>query len=815
MVKKLWPEILVLVFVLLGTFLRVYRLVELPPGLFWDEAYDGFDALRVLQTGVWPVFFSGNNGREPLTIFLQAIGIAFLGAQVWVLRLVPAGLGVITIAVVYRVARELFYGDKRAAWLGALAAGIMAISFWHVDVSRLSLRVISFPLLSGLAVWFFWRAWNRARFVDFGLSGIFLGVVLYTYLAARLLPFILLGFIGLVALTQALRRNSRQNLDWRRLSAGLGLMLAAMVVVFIPFGLYFLANPGAFLLRTSYISILSNDPTGDAVSLAENAVRVARMFVDRGDLEWRHNLSGRPALDVLGLIGFWTGLVIAVWNWAKPRYLFLLVWMGANLLSTLLSTEAPHFLRSIGALPAIVILAADGLMQIWGRVLSRWGWRPLLVGVVAFGGVLTYHDYFDVWATRRDTWDAFNGPVVTIAQRALALSQTSNVVLPLRIFGTPNMQFYLAGRFPHGIPYTSLDRNGPATWIAAGGVDRSVIVLTPAGIFVPAPLDDQGIARLREMAKSGQPIKGSAGQTLAMEWPVADLGAFISDLRPEHTLDANFGGEVRMIGYDLDPTTVKPGDRVRITYYWQALIDVTSDYFVTSNLLDPFGQAYGQTILEPVSGKYPTSLWQRGAIVPDTFVVQVPNEAHAGKYRMEVGLLDRIAFDRLLPLRGAQDRLFLDPIVVTNGPVNPNRVAHPLTARFGDPSWTTLIGYDLSQSPFHAGETVHLTLYWRAEQAAPRDYSLFVHLYDAQGRLKAQQDSQPENGNAPTSWWQPGDLLDDPHDLTLPAGLPAGTYHLAVGMYEPASGGRLPLLDGSGTRQPDDSWQIPIQVMAP
>jgi hypothetical protein len=529
-------------------------------------------------------------------------------------------------------------------------------------------------------------------------------------------------------------------------------------------------------------------------------------------MEWRHNLAGRPALDIVGLAGFWIGLAMAVWHFAKPRYLLLLLWLGANLLSTLLSTEAPHFLRSIGALPAIVMLSADGLTTVWKRLVPRLGWWPLLIGVVAFGGLLTYHDYFDVWAAQRETFDAFDGPVETIAHLALTLSETTNVVLPLRIYGTPNMQFYLAGRFPHGVPSMALEANAPAVWLTAGGVDRSVVVLGQAGAFFPQPLDDQKLARVRDLIKSGQPVKGPFGQTLGTELPLANVTELVAGISPKVSLDANFGGQVRMFGYDIEPTTVAPGGKIRITYYWQALRDVKSDYFVTSNLLDPFGEAFGQTILEPVSGKYPTSLWQRGAIIPDSFEVQVPKDAHPGKYRFEVGLLNRIAFDQLLPLLGAQDRLFLNPITVAGAPVNPNAISHPLAVRFGDPAAMTLIGYDLARATVRAGEPLQIKLYWRAERSMAKDYSLFLHLVDGQGQLVAQQDSAPANGNAPTLWWQPGDQLPDEHELVLPAGLPAGAYVLELGVYDSANGMRLPLLDAAGVRLGDDRWQIPIQV---
>jgi hypothetical protein len=192
--------------------------------------------------------------------------------------------------------------------------------------------------------------------------------------------------------------------------------------------------------------------------------------------------------------------------------------------------------------------------------------------------------------------------------------------------------------------------------------------------------------------------------------------------------------------------------------------------------------------------------------------VLVPKTAHEGKYRFEVGLLDRIGFDQLLPMLGSQDRLLLDPLTVLPAPVTPAAISHPLTVRLGAPALITLLGYDQERSTAQAGEPLRFKLYWRAEQAIPKDYSVFVHLVDANGQLLAQQDAAPAAGNAPTSWWRSGDLIPDEHELVVPAGSRAGAYMLELGVYDSANGTRLPLFDAAGARQSDDRWQIPIQV---
>jgi hypothetical protein len=86
---------------------------------------------------------------------------------------------------------------------------------------------------------------------------------------------------------------------------------------------------------------------------------------------------------------------------------------------------------------------------------------------------------------------------------------------------------------------------------------------------------------------------------------------------------------------------------------------------------------------------------------------------------------------------------------------------------------------------YRPGETLDVTLYWRALRSLDRDYKAFVHLTDADlTRQPAQQDSDPGGGFTPVSRWLPGEIVPDTHHLPLPADLPPGRYLIWAGMYE-------------------------------
>ncbi|RLC53759.1 MAG: hypothetical protein DRI80_19820, partial [Chloroflexota bacterium] len=92
------------------------------------------------------------------------------------------------------------------------------------------------------------------------------------------------------------------------------------------------------------------------------------------------------------------------------------------------------------------------------------------------------------------------------------------------------------------------------------------------------------------------------------------------------------------------------------------------------------------------------------------------------------------------------------------------------------------------------------------------DYTVFVHLISPDGRPHGQVDRFPAGGAAPTTSWAPGQVIVDEIGLPVAADAPAGTYHIAVGMYDGASGGRLPVTDGSGQPLPDDQAVLPVEI---
>jgi hypothetical protein len=101
-------------------------------------------------------------------------------------------------------------------------------------------------------------------------------------------------------------------------------------------------------------------------------------------------------------------------------------------------------------------------------------------------------------------------------------------------------------------------------------------------------------------------------------------------------------------------------------------------------------------------------------------------------------------------------------------------------------------------------------LFWTARQPVRDSYTVFVHLLAADGFILAQGDGTPRNGDYPTTFWQPGETVIDPHLIPLDEGTPPGSYRLAIGLYQRESGQRLTGRDPAGLTT--DYHLLPLTV---
>jgi 4-amino-4-deoxy-L-arabinose transferase-like glycosyltransferase len=790
-----------------GSFLRLFRITTIPAGALFDEGYNALDALRMID-GWRPIFLPANSGREALFIYLQAASIAAFGPTDWPLRVPAVIAGILTIPLSYFLITRLF--TRRVA---LLASAWLAISFWQVMFSRVGLRTIVLPVFVAAAFYFLWRGFEEAwtedplrsdrRFASwpprgltwFGLAGVALGLSLYTYTSARFLPMVVFAF-ALYLLVVHRRRF------WLALP---GFVLAGLltVLIFLPEGVYFLRHPKDFSFRSYTVSAFNpglnrGDPTG---MLLYATTRTLGMFSFQGDGTWERNIPDRPIFDPVSSAFLEIGLLRVVGSPRDPKHAFTLLWLIVMLVPSAISVlDVPNFLRVTGLIPALFALPALGADWLW----SLWDkWKraeprtlPVLLTGAGFllGGLLTYHGYFDVWAKERFVVQTFSADHwLAVAQaRALAPAASGPIYVGAGDIDEPSLAYNLRGP---GESKGFLVFN-----------DHISLVLPPKGVAASYIFPERDLPSAPIL---GRFFPNQSGRTLARTVdgePIAlyQLPADRPDFRPEHPLVARFGNQVLVTGFDL-PREVTAGQTLPVRWYWTILAP-------ESRQLTFFNQVVGDENAKHGSfdGRaFVPGYWPAGTNGAATYAVPIDPAATTGAYDIVVGIYYLDNFERL-PIfdtlgRQAGTQLQLGPIRVHGQPAPVPPVANPHPASWLD--GIGLLGDDVAPNPASPGQKLTLTLYWSARARPSADYTVFVHLLDGSGHVVAQADAPPQDGRNPTSLWDNGDTIADPHELALDRNLPPGSYSLEIGLYQPGNGQRLAVAT-DGSNRPGDSINL-------
>ncbi|MEM4723831.1 MAG: glycosyltransferase family 39 protein [Candidatus Hadarchaeum sp.] len=259
----------------------------------------------------------------------------------------------------------------------------------------------------------------------------------------------------------------------------------------------------------------------------------------------------------------------------------------------------------------------------------------------------------------------------------------------------------------------------------------------------------------------------------------------------------DYDRQIRLLGYELFQKEVKPGDHLMLTLYWQALNPLSEDYSIYIHVRGLGGdKPLFQEDTYPGGGRYLTRQWQPGQIIRDEHRVPVPADVTGPRPAwIIVGLYRFVSMENLPPRDANGQEVF--PLLAGIGvvPPKPNLLpSQALAARFEN--GISLLGVDLP-SPIQAAaeDTLTLTLYWQTNTEAKRDFTVFLHLLDEQGRIVTQRDYIPWATFYPPSMWQSGLIINDEQRLPLPSVLMPGTYRLIAGLYDPQTLRRFACLD--------------------
>jgi hypothetical protein len=138
--------------------------------------------------------------------------------------------------------------------------------------------------------------------------------------------------------------------------------------------------------------------------------------------------------------------------------------------------------------------------------------------------------------------------------------------------------------------------------------------------------------------------------------------------------------------------------------------------------------------------------------------------------------------------------------------VAPDPPSQPRTDQLWD--LATLTSSSVLPSNLHQGDLLAVQLTWRVRQATTVSYQIFVHVTGDNGILVAQTDDEPVAGLNPSYQWHQGETVTTRLGLWIPPDLKPNGYHVVVGLYDLATGQRLPAFGPDGARYANDA--VPI-----
>ncbi len=358
-----WEILGLLAITAIGAFFRFYKLDTIPAEMGPDLPLKYLNVQNILD-GNYLVFFPSFPGRESLFFYWAAIFARLFGNSHLTIKFAAALAGTITIPVLFVVVKRQFNAE-----VGLYAALLLAISHWHIILSRIGFRSILVPLFVFVLIYLVARAIERRRDFDFALAGLWLGLGLYTYSSWLLAP-LALG-LALVLFWFARRTLPFETVVRFLLVAGI-----AAFLVWVPLARYGYENPEMYFRRVA-TRITSREqplPSDVAGVFVDNLKRTFAMLNYRGDSVFVQNVPFLRELGFFSGVLFILGIAYMILHWRRGVNAILLAFFAIMLLPSALSIafpqEVPDEVRSSGGIGMAIWIAALPLPLIRKRVVG-------------------------------------------------------------------------------------------------------------------------------------------------------------------------------------------------------------------------------------------------------------------------------------------------------------------------------------------------------------------------------------------------------------------------------------------------------------
>ncbi len=406
-------KIYLLLIVAAAFLLRFYKLGSNPPGMFFDEMALGYNAYSISQTakdehGVFlPLVYFASFGdyKPPGYIYAAVPLVRLFGLSEFTTRFPSAFFGSLTVLLVYFLVIEIFADKKEREKLGLLSALFLALSPWHVFLSRVAYEANLTSFLTVLSVLLFLKSF-KTKFL-LVLSALFAGLSMYTFNSARFgIPLIFMGF-GLYFLKDVLKNKK-------------GLLLSLIIGSIFVMGLIPHLTSREGKIRYNEVNIFSDleivkdsnrrieEDGGNVFAKIIHNRRAGyvllflkhyfdnldlRFLFLTGDVNPRLHNQETGQLYLLELPFLFLG-VFFLFKKAKKKSLFIVFyWLLVGLVPASVARETPHALRSELVLPTFQIMIAVGFYYSFLLLKSKWI-KGIIATAYLFSFVYFIHNYF-------------------------------------------------------------------------------------------------------------------------------------------------------------------------------------------------------------------------------------------------------------------------------------------------------------------------------------------------------------------------------------------------------------------------------------
>jgi len=472
MIKK----ILIAVF-LLACILRFWNLSGNPPALTWDEVSWGYNAYTLGQTGkdefgkFLPVTYLESFGdfKPPVYAYLSIIPVKIFGLNEFATRFASAFFGSLTVLLSFFLVKELFSSSSKRNQIGIFTCFLLAISPWHILLSRAAFEANVATFFIVLGVYLFLLSTRDKRCLYYlAFSLVSFAAAMYTFNTSRVFIPIFLPFLFYFR-KKSLLQNIKVSI----------ICILPAAILCIPLFL-FLLTPQA-KLRYQEVNIFSDSQVIERVNTEvanDNNSALSKIIHNRrftyGVEYVKHYLDnldpsflfikgdGNPKFSIqdVGQMYIWElpflilgGLLM--FRKKEEGWKIIPVWLLLGIVPAATARETPHALRIETVIPMMQIIVAYGFIYSFDSIFSgkknKWFKNLIFItGVIIIFSTFVYfiHNYFNNYpSTYASEWQYGYKQAIQYAE--LHKQKYENIYMT-QDFGRPYIYALFFGRYPEG-----------------------------------------------------------------------------------------------------------------------------------------------------------------------------------------------------------------------------------------------------------------------------------------------------------------------------------------------------------------------------